>query len=703
MSHQNGYSSSAASSVADPNEQETPSLLFQYNTTISECANWNLSADVCKEWVEKRGFAAEWVAYNVLPMGIEAASDALGYVAQSKGVWIEGEIGGGQFRPDVPWASADGKSKPKYRTRTAKKGGYDLIFPAYPGEPHFWGDAERVRKAACWIDGEPYVILSEGGAKAISGCANVAPTVGAPGVEMALLGKDKDGKRAMTAGLRYLVEDCRVGIIIAFDADTKVTTQRNVGRAQASIAKAVIAAGGRVRIATGLWKEEQGKGMDDFIQQNGAAKFREQVIDRCQPFSEKEHTAPSTRSGKLKHYLAQEIGDRLSFNMLKGDVLLDGARIVPGSEVSRDQTVTWFEFRTEAGEVIGDDIGEGLFIEAVLHQARQNCFHPVVDYLESVKGLAAGGAIDELTEVMGLLLPIERKMMRKHLIGSVARMKQPGCKYDTCPVQFTDQGGKKTTLWEALYGQGNFTTLLASDGDKDTLMKSLEYGEIEGLYKKKDVEHIKNVLSTREDTYRPPYERVNKTVPRSFVFVGSTNSSDFLRDDQNRRFWMLTPTRLPIDLDWIRANRDRIWAEAYQLWEAGEQYWFEYGTEEAWEQEQLAKEFQQTSVVKEKIVDCLLSSEVGRPFTLEDLLTGLKVIDSLTTLKSVEITIAHELKKLGFVKKKMRNEGGSPRWYWMSPSYKWQSEGSRGRKPQSTEADEIWATTPTKSKSRYRD
>jgi hypothetical protein len=57
--------------------------------------------------------------------------------------------------------------------------------------------------------------------------------------------------------------------------------------------------------------------------------------------------------------------------------------------------------------------------------------------------------------------------------------------------------------------------------------------------------------------------------PRVTVFCGTINPDRFLGNSEgNRRFWPIRVGSM-IDLEWVKANRDQIWAEAYHYLQQG--------------------------------------------------------------------------------------------------------------------------------------
>jgi putative DNA primase/helicase len=122
--------------------------------------------------------------------------------------------------------------------------------------------------------------LTEGFFKAIAGCAIGTPTLALLGVEMGL-----SSSKADVQGKRYLVPTLEkfaragFGFIISFDAD--VANNKHVVYAQLKLSGQLLKFKVPVYSVTGMWTEEQGKGMDDFIQKNGADNFKRDVLGKA--------------------------------------------------------------------------------------------------------------------------------------------------------------------------------------------------------------------------------------------------------------------------------------------------------------------------------------------------------------------------------------------------------------------------------------
>jgi putative DNA primase/helicase len=219
-----------------------------------------------------RGIDLAWVMANCKSFDTDTATLMLGYKAFSAGIMLmSDEYGQWQFRPDEPWASKDGK-KPKYRTPRHE---YDAFLAKHPEIEGYWRDLEALRARCFTINGKPYILITEGGFKGITGCIHGIPTIALVGVTMGLTPRKK-GEPDLVPALKRLAE-AGFNFIIAFDSDTKPATVKSVRRAEKRLAERLRAYGCDVLSVTGHWQPgENGelKGMDDFINNKEIEAFR---------------------------------------------------------------------------------------------------------------------------------------------------------------------------------------------------------------------------------------------------------------------------------------------------------------------------------------------------------------------------------------------------------------------------------------------
>lgn len=164
-----------------------------------------------------------------------------------------------------------------------------------------------------------------------------------------------------------------------------------------------------------------------------------------------------------------------------------------------------------------------------------------------------------------------RAVSRNFFISIVARVMNPGCKVDTMVILEGGQGTFKSTSLKILAGdwfaEAN-SSLDSKDFEQGLVGRMIvEFGELD-QFRKSDSTLIKKKLSCSVDTYRPSYGRSVVDIPRMCVFVGTTNKDKYLQDETGgRRFW---PIRVKVcDIEYIKANRDQLFAEALWLYNQG--------------------------------------------------------------------------------------------------------------------------------------
>jgi putative DNA primase/helicase len=230
----------------------------------------------------------------------------------------------------------------------------------------------------------------------------------------------------------------------------------------------------------------------------------------------------------------------------------------------------------------------GKLRDAALKVAVERARHPVRDYLNALPEWDGVERLDKLlVDYLGAVdSEYVRTVTRKTFVAAVARVMEPGIKFDFMLVLNGLQGIGKSTLFHRLGGQWFSDSLSIADMRDKTAAEKLqgywiiEIGELAGI-KKIDEETLKSFLSRQDDKFRAAYGYAVEDHPRQCIIVGSTNkTTGFLRDlTGNRRFW---PVKVPGGdalKPWHLKDVDQVWAEALAKYKAGEKLFLETAME----------------------------------------------------------------------------------------------------------------------------
>jgi predicted P-loop ATPase len=276
-------------------------------------------------------------------------------------------------------------------------------------------------------------------------------------------------------------------------------------------------------------------------------------------------------------YLRATCGARLWLNTMSGVAML-GDQALSDTALGRlrDQAERRHAIRFSA-ETLGD---------AARVVAEEHPRSPVQEYL---RGLTWDGTprLAQLAAKLCTAPPtaLDLTIVRCFAIQAVARALEPGCKADSVLVLHGGQGAYKSMALRALAGpffsDGELPDNARDQGQLLRLSWIHELAEIDRYIRARDSSATKALITRHEDGYRPPYARAPVVVPRSYVLTGTVNEDDFFTDlTGNRRFWVLAvPAK--IDLAWLVAHRDQLWAEARVAYERERRWWFDPETERA--------------------------------------------------------------------------------------------------------------------------
>lgn len=222
----------------------------------------------------------------------------------------------------------------------------------------------------------------------------------------------------------------------------------------------------------------------------------------------------------------------------------------------------------------------GDVLPAVMRHAKDNAFHPVRDYLRSLKWDGTERLDRWLRSCLGAPdTPFVRAVGRKTLIAAVARAFKPGCKVDTVLVLEGPQGIKKSTAIAVLFGEDHTAESVNLFDQHNKMVMAMmgawcvELAEFIAITKR-DENQVKGMLSMRSDRVVLPYAKMASDHPRQCIFFGTINpgESGYLTDSTgNRRYWPVPVVKA--DLVKLADRRDQIWAEAYRAFAANEPWW----------------------------------------------------------------------------------------------------------------------------------
>jgi predicted P-loop ATPase len=325
-------------------------------------------------------------------------------------------------------------------------------------------------------------------------------------------------------------------------------------------------------------------------------------------------------------------------------------------------------------------------LEAIETLARRHAFHPVRDWLRS---LPAWDGEERLRTWISDCLGAEnteytQRAGRWYLMGMVARVMQPGVKFDYCLVLEGAQGKKKSAALEALAGEWFGDTDLDLH-NKDSMLALrgkwlYEFAEM-GSVTRAETTKQKSFLSRRVDEFRPAYGRRQVRCPRQVVFAGTTNDWEWNKDPTGgRRFWPIDCAS-ELDLETLRKQRPQLFAEALAAWEAGERFWPSPEEQKAiFDPQQLLRE------QPESLVDALhdwVFDQIKEFSVAHAVMDGLK-LDASKLTRDLQTRVGVALRRLGCAKVERRN--GMVR-YWYKPPKKAATSGESSGIPVHEEID----------------
>ena len=337
------------------------------------------------------------------------------------------------------------------------------------------------------------------------------------------------------------------------------------------------------------------------------------------------------------------------------------------------------------------DFQKQLVKDCICTLAEENKYSPVVTYLNHCSANAKPiDYFDKLASTLigspeaGVNNPVlssgqlfHDAILERFFIGAVARALNPGVTHDWMPILIGSQACGKTSFLQYITPpnkeSNRYEWCATIQQDLPALSNrphKLHAGwivvldECERYFHRRYVEQLKNMVSTSVDRSDLKY-RNEMNFPRTFVLAGACNSPDFLSDPTgNRRFMpvmvegvITRGKRKIIDLDRVKADRDRIWAAAFRAYQDKPVHTFDSG--ELAQVADYVDNFSEDNPLETEVLEIINRGSAGfqpntnTPYwTIAYLMNEMKI--PIERQMSVTMPVADVLKRHGYTKRRYK-------------------------------------------------
>ena len=336
---------------------------------------------------------------------------------------------------------------------------------------------------------------------------------------------------------------------------------------------------------------------------------------------------------QMRTVLEAFLSKQIQFNELTQEIEVGGEGI---KAYEFDTAEHWFD---ERFGIMGTKGQAQAALKAI---ANRNRYHPVRKYLDHVSERVESIDLDLVAEkALGLNDPLSKTLVKAWLCGAVSKVYSPeGSPFiEVLTLISPKQGIGKSEFFKTLASPNWFGDSFAqTDGDKDRILclhRSWinEISELDQFSSKRDIKQLKGLISTTTDTIRLPYASAMENKARQFVIGATSNSRGlFAIDDEQRRFWAMevqpTTSCGRLDIQWLRDNRDAIWATAARSFKEGGKESFQLSKELRQEViDRNASQYQKESFLRDKIAQHLEENNI-KSITVPEALEGICGISS---------------------------------------------------------------------------
>jgi hypothetical protein len=241
-----------------------------------------------------------------------------------------------------------------------------------------------------------------------------------------------------------------------------------------------------------------------------------------------------------------------------------------------DRTALWLDTHTIYH---GLNCSKEFFRDSVGRIAREYSYDALRDAVDSLKWDGVERLSNWLTYAVGCPDDSYHRAVGANIIGGlVKRAREPGAKHDETVLFISEEGTAKSSMCKALALRPEwFIDSVELGGRPQDVIPQLkgkqiiELAELSGM-SRTETTKLKAFMSRENDNATLKYKEEASDHLRRHIFVGTTNEDTPLLSQTGNRRWLPVHVVGKINLDWIRENREQLYAEAAEWHADGEDF-----------------------------------------------------------------------------------------------------------------------------------